>query len=129
MDEGKIGLFRLKNTPVIINKSRKCSRVLVTNEGEYTIQIGSHFHFFEVNKALVFDREMAFGMHLDIPSGSAVRFPPGKTLTVDLTEYRGKQLIVGFNSLTNGCVIDPHIKKKAMKKARERGFIKEGERE
>lgn len=125
MMEQKIGAYYLKDQPVVINKGRRCCELTVKNEGEHTIQIGSHFHFFEVNRELVFDREKAFGMHLDIPSGTAVRFPPGKTLTVGLTEYGGKQIIVGFNGLTNGCVKEERVREEALKKARQLGFIRE----
>lgn len=127
MIEQKIGFFHLKNQPVIINEGRRSCELTVKNEGERTIQVGSHFHFFEVNQALIFDREKAFGVHLDIPSGTAVRFFPGKTLTVRLTEYGGKQIIVGFNGLTNGCVKDEMVRDEALKKARQLGFIKEGQ--
>ncbi len=129
MDENRIGFFRLKNKPVIINEGRKHSKVTVKNEGEHTIQVGSHFHFFEVNKKLVFDREQAFGMHLDIPSGTSVRFLPGEILTVDLTEYRGRQFLIGFSGMTNGCVNDVNVKNNALNKARERGIIKEDDHE
>lgn len=125
MNEQKIGYFYLKDQPITINKERRGCDLKVTNEGERTIQVGSHYHFFEVNRALVFDREKAFGMHLDIPSGTAVRFAPGKTLTVGLTEYGGKQIITGFNGLTNGCVKDERVKKEALEKARRLGFLKE----
>ena len=125
MIEQKIGFFQLKDKPVIINEGRRCCELTVKNEGERTIQVGSHFHFFEVNRELVFDREKAFGMHLDIPSGTAVRFSPGKILTVSLTEYSGKQIIVGFNGLTNGCVKDELVREEAMKKARQLGFFRE----
>jgi len=125
MIEQKIGFFRLKDQPIIINDGLRCCEMTVKNEGERTIQVGSHFHFFEVNRALVFDREKAFGMHLDIPSGTAVRFSPGKTLKVSLTEYRGKQIIVGFNGLTNGCVKEEPVREEALKKARQLGFIRE----
>jgi urease beta subunit len=120
-----IGFFHLNNKPIIINEGRKSCELIVKNEGERTIQVGSHFHFFEVNRALVFDREKAFGMHLDIPSGTAIRFSPGKTLSVYLTEYGGKQVIKGFNGLTNGCVKDEKVRAEAFRKARKLGFIKE----
>jgi urease subunit beta len=125
MKEQDIGFFRLKDQPVTLNKGRKYCELEVTNEGERTIQIGSHFHFFEVNKSLVFERESAFGMYLDIPSGTAVRFEPGKTVKVRLTEYSGEQIILGFNGLTNGCIKDESVKEASLNKALRLGYIKE----
>ncbi len=126
MIEQKIGQFILLDEPVMINENRKSCEIVVANNGERTIQIGSHFHFFEVNKALTFNRELAFCMHLDIPSGTAVRFSPGQVRTVRLVEYGGSRMIVGFNGLTNGCADDDGIRTKAFEKARKLGFIKEG---
>lgn len=123
--EHKIGEFQLKDQPVVINRGRRTCVIQVKNEGVRTIQIGSHFHFFEVNRALAFDREKAFGMHLDIPSGTAIRFAPGQTHEVQLTEYAGEQIILGFNDLTNGCVRDADVRERALEKARQAGFIKE----
>jgi urease beta subunit len=74
----------------------------VTNSGDRAIQVGSHFHFFEVNRALQFPRASAFGMRLDIPSGTAVRFEAGQTHRVDLVPYGGTATIIGFNALANG---------------------------
>ena len=125
MNEQNIGFFRLKDRPVTINKGRKHHQLTVKNEGKRTVQIGSHFHFFEVNKSLVFERENAFGMHLDIPSGTAIRFEPGKTVEVRLTEYGGNQIILGFNGLTNGCAKDESVRKTALNKALRSGYIKE----
>ena len=129
MNEHDIGFFRLKDQPVVINKGREQCRLTVANEGERTIQIGSHFHFFEVNRSLVFDREQAFGMHLDIPSGTSIRFDPGKKVTVNLTGYGGEQTLLGFNGLTNGCVRDAQVKEAALEKARQLGFMEEGSHE
>lgn len=125
MNEYTIGFFRIKDEPVTINKGRRSCQLEVKNEGERTIQIGSHFHFFEVNKSLVFEREKAFGMHLDIPSGTAVRFEPGKTVMVRLTEYGGDQIVLGFKGLTNGCIKDESVKEASLNKAIRLGYIKE----
>lgn len=119
-----IGGFICKDEPIIINEGLDTVELIVENSGDRSIQIGSHFHFFEVNSALEFDREKAFGMHLDILSGTAVRFEPGQSQKVQLTQYRGTQTILGFNDLTNGCVLDENIKQAALKRAAELGFIK-----
>ncbi|MDR0570382.1 MAG: urease subunit beta [Clostridiales Family XIII bacterium] len=124
---GKIGDFVLAETPVVINRNRAFSEITVRNGGKRMIQIGSHFHFFEVNRDLIFDREAAFGMHLDIPSGTSTRWLPGEEKSVRLCEYGGKQIVHGFNGLVNGCVKDDAVRKAAIEKARELGFIREGE--
>jgi len=82
------------------------------------VQVGSHFHFFEVNRALAFDREAAFGMHLDIPAGTAARFEPGEERTVALVAFGGDREIHGLNSLTNGA-----DRFTAIERAREQGFL------
>ena len=86
------------------------------------MQVGSHFHFFEVNKALDFDRAASFGMRLDIPSGTAVRFEPGQALEVNLVEVGGRRRVSGFNSLTEGSIDSDGIKQAALTRAREQGF-------
>ena len=74
----------------------------VANTGDRPIQVGSHYHFFETNRALAFDRDKARGMRLDIPAGTAVRFEPGQTRTVTLVPYRGERLVFGFNQKIMG---------------------------
>ena len=96
--------------------------VKALNTGDRPIQVGSHFHFFEVNKALQFEREKAFGMHLDIPAGTAVRFEPGEAKQVTLVEFGGTGEIFGLNSLTNGSTRSPARKEAALRLARERGY-------
>lgn len=118
-----IGAYTLAEAPVVLNEGKASTELTVRNSGSRVIQIGSHFHFFEVNQALRFDREAAFGLHLDIPSGTSIRWLPGEEKTVRLTEYGGKQEIYGFNEMTNGCVKDPMIRARAMARARERGFL------
>jgi urease beta subunit len=76
--------------------------VKVTNTSDHTIFISSHFPFFEVNRRLVFDRSRAWGMHLDVPAGDAVRWRPGETRTVRLVAYGGRRTLLGFNRLTDG---------------------------
>lgn len=85
-----------------LNAGRRKGTVKVVNSGDRPVQIGSHFHFFEANKALDFDRAGAFGMHLDIPAGTAVRFEPGEAKEVTLAAFGGSGEIFGLNSLTEG---------------------------
>ena len=87
---------------IVINEGRNTCTLKVTNTGDRAIQVGSHFHFFEVNKALKFDREKAYGTRLDIASGTSVRFEPGEEKEVDLVMVGGTQRIFGFNGLTEG---------------------------
>lgn len=87
-----------------LSPNRRGNELTVTNAGDRPIQVGSHYHFFEVNPALSFDRRAAFGMHLDIPSGTAVRFEPGEERTVRLVAFGGSRVIAGFNNLTDGPV-------------------------
>ena len=105
-----------------INAGRRAVTVQALNTGDRPIQVGSHFHFFEVNKALQFEREKAFGMHLDIPAGTAVRFEPGEAKQVRLVEFGGTGEIFGLNSLTNGSSRSPARKEEALRLARERGY-------
>jgi urease subunit gamma/beta len=105
-----------------INAGRRKLTLTATNSGDRPVQVGSHFHFFEVNKALDFDRAATFGMRLDIPSGTAVRFEPGQVLEVNLVEVGGRRSVSGFNNLTNGSIDSAEIKQAALERARERGF-------
>ena len=85
-----------------LNLSRQVKTLTVSNSGDRPVQVGSHYHFFEVNKALIFDRELTFGMRLDIPAGTAIRFEPGDTTDVKLVPYSGSRNVYGFNSLIDG---------------------------
>ena len=105
-----------------LNAGRKTGAVRVTNTGDRPVQIGSHFHFFEVNRALEFDRQATFGMRLDIPSGTAVRFEPGQQKEVALVEFGGRGRISGFNSLTEGMIDAPAVKEQAIARAKAGGF-------
>ncbi|QCX27823.1 urease subunit beta [Nocardioides jishulii] len=105
-----------------INAGRPTVTLRVTNTGDRGIQVGSHFHFFEVNRALLFERELAYGMHLDIPAGTGVRIEPGDTKEVVLTAYAGARRIWGFNNLVNGGLDATHTRTKALKRMREEGF-------
>ena len=94
----------------------------MTNTGDRPVQIGSHYHFFEVNKALDFDRAAAFGMRLDVPAGTAVRFEPGQRKDVALVGFGGRRELTGLNALTEGVATDPSVREAALQRAREAGF-------
>jgi urease subunit beta len=114
------GEYFISDRPVIANAGRKTARVKVSNTGNRPIQIGSHTHFFEVNKALLFPRAKAYGMHLNIPAGTSLRFEPGDIREIDLVEYGGKKIVYGFSGLVNGRLAAK--KAQALEKARARGF-------
>ncbi len=105
-----------------INAGRRSVTIKVVNTGDRPVQIGSHYHFFETNKALEFNRASAFGLRLDIPAGTAVRFEPGEAKEVVLTEFGGTQELYGLNNLTNGQINSQDIKDQAISRARARGF-------
>ena len=96
------GEYVLAAESIIANDGRRTVKLTVANTGDRPIQVGSHFHFYEVNDALRFEREKAFGMRLNIPSGVAVRFEPGDEKTVTLTELRGRRIVHGLNNRTDG---------------------------
>jgi urease subunit gamma/beta len=105
-----------------LNVGRRKVTIKALNTGDRPIQIGSHYHFFEANKALDFDRAAAFGMHLDIPAGTAVRFEPGEAKEVTLAEFGGTGEIFGLNSLTNGSTRSAERKEQALALARAKKF-------
>ena len=88
-----------------LNLSKQVKTVTVSNSGDRPVQVGSHYHFFETNKALIFERDLTLGMRLDIPAGTAIRFEPGDTTDVKLVSYSGLRNAYGFNSLVN-CTLD-----------------------
>jgi len=85
-----------------LNLGKEVKTVTVSNSGDRPVQVGSHYHFFETNKALIFQREITLGMRLDIPAGTAIRFEPGDTTEVRLVSYSGYRNAFGFNALING---------------------------
>jgi urease subunit gamma/beta len=105
-----------------INRGRRRQEIAATNTGDRPIQIGSHYHFFEANRALSFDRALSFGMHLDIPAGTAVRFEPGETKRVTLVVFGGSGEVFGLNSLTNGSTTSQGARDAALHRARQGGF-------
>lgn len=92
----------LTSDPIEYNLNRRTVKLVVRNTGDRPIQIGSHFHFFEVNRYMEFDREASFGYHLNIPATTAVRFEPGEEKEVELVTFGGKRRVLGFNGLTMG---------------------------
>lgn len=95
------GEYILAEGDIEINVGRKTVSVTVVNRGDRPVQVGSHFHFYEVNSQMKFEREKALGMRLNIAAGTAVRFEPGEEKTVELTAFAGNKKLVGFNNLTN----------------------------
>ncbi len=108
--------------PVELNAGRRTHTLNVANTGDRAVQVGSHYHFFEANSALMFDRDAALGMHLDIPAGTAVRFEPGDDRDVQLCAFGGSGLLVGFSGLLNGGIASHPARVEAVRRAMERGF-------
>lgn len=116
------GEFIIDEGEIVLNDGSEAIEIAVYNTGDRPIQAGSHFHFFELNKALDFDRISAWGMRLDIPAGTAVRFEPGEKKTVRLIPIGGTRMGYGLNGLTNGAMDDENVKTAAFEKARSLGF-------
>src|SRR5438045_597890 len=117
-----VGGYVLETEPIVFNAAKPSLEIKVRNTGDRPIQVGSHFHFFEVNRALEFDRGAAFGMHLDIPSSTAIRFEPGDERTVHLVPFGGERRVYGFNNLVDGGTDGEASKTASVARARERGF-------
>jgi urease subunit beta len=118
------GEYFLSKEPILANVGRKTYKIKVTNTGDRPIQVGSHTHFFETNKALSFQRSMTFGFHLNIPSGTSLRFEPGDSRIVEVTEFGGKKIVFGFNSLVNGKLTKKQ-KEISLLKIKKKGFKEE----
>lgn len=118
----KPGEILTEDGEIELNAEKNTAQISVTNTADRPVQVGSHFHFFEVNKALAFQRNLAYGMRLDIPAGTAVRFEPGETKRVTLVEIGGSREGYGLNGLLEGKMDDPAIKEKAFRMAKEKGF-------
>ncbi len=116
------GEFILADEPIVANAGRRTVTVTVRHTGDRPVQIGSHFHFFEVNRALDFERAAAFGFRLNIPSGTAVRFEPGEEREVELVALGGEGRVHGLNGLTEGLTGEAE-KPAAVARAAERGFL------
>lgn len=106
--------WRLAEGPIVVNQGRPTLRLRVESTADRPIQVGSHYHFFEVNPALRFDRAAAYGYRLDIPSGTTLRFEPGDTRDVDLVAIGGKRVVHGLAGLVNGPLDDPAVRQAAM---------------
>lgn len=116
------GEYLFDGPDVELNADRPTLNLKVTNSGDRPIQVGSHFHFFEVNKALKFAREKAYGMRLDLPAGTAVRFEPGDVKEVRLIPLGGRRIVYGFNQLVMGPLDDERVRKQALAKMIAEGF-------
>lgn len=118
----------LADAPIQYNTGRKTVKLVVRNTGDRPIQVGSHFHFFEVNRYLEFDRDASFGCHLNIPATTAIRFEPGDQKEVEVVAYAGKRRVIGFNGLVMGYTGDEDAptyypaRMKAVRKVRQAGF-------
>lgn len=110
------GEYILQPDPIVCNRDRETTRLAVMNTGDRPIQVGSHFHFFEVNRKMEFDRSQAFGMRLNIASGTAVRFEPGELKEIELVAFGGNQAIYGFNGFVSGHAYTPALKLEALAK-------------
>ncbi|AUH69780.1 MULTISPECIES: urease subunit beta [Gordonia] len=97
-----VGGYVLRDEPIELNVGRPRQKITVRNTGDRPVQVGSHFHFTEANRALEFDRPATFGWRLDIPAGTAVRFEPGDEQDVTLVPFAGKSRVYGFNGIVNG---------------------------
>lgn len=121
----KPGEYWLDNAagPIVANSGRRTARLLVNSTGDRPIQVGSHYHFFETNRALQFDRAAAYGMRLNIPAGTAVRFEPGEEREVELTEFGGRRIIHGLNGLVGGPLDAADVRARALDQAKKAGFL------
>jgi urease, beta subunit len=116
------GEYILGKGNIRCNVDRSTIKIAVVNTGDRPVQVGSHFHFFEVNKQMEFDREKSFGMRLNIAAGTAVRFEPGEEKDVELIAFGGERKIFGFSNLTNGSVTGDEIKRQAIEKLSAQNF-------
>ncbi len=120
--ESRVGhVSTASDEPIVLNDGREAVTLAVENRGDRPIQVGSHYHFIETNRALVFDRAAAYGMRLDIPAGTAVRFEPGETKTVGLVAIAGARVIRGGNRLADGAV-SPNGRVRAVAAVNAQGF-------
>ena len=116
------GEWLLADQPIEINRGRRKLRLPVRNTGDRPIQVGSHFHFFEVNRVLQFDRPATLGMRLDVPSGQSIRFEAGDERDVDLVAFGGHRRVIGFNGLLDGAISSRSAGASALRRAEDRGF-------
>jgi urease subunit gamma/beta len=119
--ESEPGAVEIQEGELVLNEGRSTATIAVTNLGDRPIQVGSHYHFVETNAQLRFNRAKAYGMRLDIPAGTAVRFEPGETKTVKLVEIAGHRVIQGGNNLASGPLTEEG-RRVVVEKAKTRGF-------
>lgn len=113
------GEYRIKQGIIEGNVGRRREVIIVSNTGDRPVQVGSHYHFFEVNSMLQFERSKSIGMRLNIAAGTAVRFEPGEEKEIELVELGGNKQVYGLNNLTDGAIEE---QQKLIKKAQENGF-------
>jgi urease subunit beta len=116
------GEYFFDGEDIELNAGRTVVTLRVNNTGDRPIQVGAHYHFYETNRALVFDREKAYGMRLDLPSGTSVRFEPGDVKDVNLVAYGGRRVVFGFNGLVSGRLDDPYTRHTSLKRFVEQGY-------
>jgi urease beta subunit len=116
------GEYFLDGAEIVLNAGRPTISISVSNTGDRPVQVGSHFHFFEVNRALVFDRVATYGMRLDIPSSTAIRFEPGDRKTVTLVPLSGQRRAYGASGLVMGALDDPAIRQQSIERLHQAGF-------
>src|SRR5205807_5032301 len=116
------GEYFFDGDPIELNANRRTCTLKVNNTGDRPVQVGSHVHFFEANRALVFDRTAAYGMRLDLPAGTAVRFEPGEIKTVRLVALGGLRQVYGGSGLVMGALDDPAIRQRSLERMRLANF-------
>jgi urease subunit beta len=116
------GEYFFDGEDIELNAGRTVVTLRVNNTGDRPIQVGAHYHFYETNRALVFDREKAYGMRLDLPSGTSVRFEPGDVKDVNLVAYGGRRVVFGFNGLVSGRLDDPYTRQTSLKRFVDQGY-------
>ena len=114
------GQYLIADKPIVTFEDKSTISFNVSNTGDRPIQVGSHTHFFEANKSLEFPRKQSYGYHLNIPSGTSIRFEPGESRAVELVEYGGEKIVYGFSALVNGSLQEKQ--KEAFEKALKKGF-------
>ncbi|SFS77753.1 urease subunit beta [Halostagnicola kamekurae] len=122
MSEFVPGELEPADEPVVINEGRETTAVTVENTGDRPVQVGSHFHFFESNPGLLFDRNEAYGFRLNVPAGTAIRFEPGCEREVDLVAIGGDRIVHGMGGLVNGPLDDDAVRERALERAASYGY-------
>lgn len=116
------GEYLIDGSDLELNSGRPTVTITVNNTGDRPVQIGAHYHFFEVNRALIFDRVKAYGMRLDLPAGTSARFEPGDVKKVQLVPYTGRRMVYGFNALVMGSLDDPYTRESSLQRCLDQGY-------